>query len=128
MLARVVSAREDASCLSDAMKPSTPIEDSVLTEIVRRLVDSFHPDRVYLFGSRARGDANNDSDYDILLVLPRLEDRRYRLSQRAYALLRGIPAAVDVLVWSKEDFDSRLDTPASLPATVEREGRLLHAA
>ena len=57
-----------------------------------------------------------------------LRDRRYRISQEAYRILRGIDAAVDVLVWSKEDFDGRTHLAASLPATVEREGRLLYAA
>ena len=103
-------------------------QDAVLGEIVRRLVEAFHPDRVYLFGSRARGESGPDSDYDILLVLPTLNDRRYRLSQQAYRVLRGVRAAVDVLVWSSDDFDGRLHVPASLPATVAREGRLLYAA
>jgi hypothetical protein len=60
--------------------------------------------------------------------LERPEEPLYRLSQRAYRVLRGIPAAVDVLIWDRETFDSRLHLPASFPATVVREGRLLHAA
>lgn len=110
------------------MTDPEPSEDPILSEMVRRLVEAFHPDRIYLFGSRARGDSGSDSDYDLLIVLPELNDRSYRLSQQAYRVLRGVPAAVDVLVWSKEDFDGRLHLPASLPATVVREGRLLHAA
>jgi predicted nucleotidyltransferase len=39
------------------------VEDAILQEIVRRLVDLYHPDRIYLFGSSARGDAGPDSDY-----------------------------------------------------------------
>lgn len=103
-------------------------QDPVCDEIVRRLVEAFHPERIYLFGSRARGEAGPDSDYDILMVMRELKDRRYRLSQQAYRTLRGVEAAVDVLVWSKEDFDGRLHLTASLPATVAREGRLLYAA
>jgi predicted nucleotidyltransferase len=42
--------------------------DSRLDDIVRRLVDAYRPERVYLFGSRARGEGGPDSDYDLLVV------------------------------------------------------------
>uniref|UniRef100_A0A7C2WJK7 Nucleotidyltransferase domain-containing protein n=1 Tax=Thermorudis sp. TaxID=1969470 RepID=A0A7C2WJK7_9BACT len=102
--------------------------DPVLAEIVRRLVDALHPDRVYLFGSRARGDAGPDSDYDILVLVDHPTEPRYRLSQRAFRALRGVPAAVDVVVWDRQTFDARLHVKASFPAMVAREGKLLHAA
>ena len=41
-----------------------------LDEVVRRLVAAYEPERVYLFGSWARGDVGPDSDYDILIVVP----------------------------------------------------------
>ena len=47
-----------------------PHSDPTLSEIVRRLVDAYCPERIYLFGSRARGDAGAGSDYDLLLVVP----------------------------------------------------------
>jgi predicted nucleotidyltransferase len=43
---------------------------SALGEIVRRLVDAYQPERIYLFGSWARGEQNADSDYDLLVVVP----------------------------------------------------------
>ena len=95
-------------------------QDPVLAEI--------RPCRIYLFGSRARGDVGSDSDYDLLLLVEHPAEPTYRLSQRAYRALRGVPAAVDVLVWDRAAFESRLHLPASFPATVAREGRVLHAA
>ena len=44
--------------------------DYAIAEITRRLVEYFHPDRIYLFGSAARGDAGPDSDLDFCVVLP----------------------------------------------------------
>jgi len=102
--------------------------DPVLREIVARLVDALHPARIYLFGSRARGNAGSDSDYDIVVLIERPAERRYRLSQVGYRALRGVPAAVDVVVWDRATFDARLHLAASFPATVVREGRVLHAA
>lgn len=103
-------------------------QDLVLCEMVDRLVHALHPERIYLFGSMARGDAGPDSDYDILLLVERPTEPLYRLSQRGFRALRGIDAAVDVVVWDRATFDARLHLPASFPATVVREGRLLHAA
>jgi hypothetical protein len=41
-----------------------PGDNALISEIVRRLVDVYRPERIYLFGSAARGDAGPDSDYD----------------------------------------------------------------
>jgi len=102
--------------------------DPLLGEIVRRLTATLRPTRIYLFGSRARGDAGQDSDYDLLVLVEHPIEPRYRLSQKGFRALRGIPAAVDVVVWDDASFNERLHLKASFPATVVREGRLLHAA
>ena len=103
-------------------------EDLVLAEIVRRLVEAFHPERIYLFGSKARGDAGPDSDYDILVIVPDSAPLERKNSRLAYEVLWGMSAAADVLVWTREAFESRLHLRASLPSTVVSEGRLLYAA
>jgi predicted nucleotidyltransferase len=103
-------------------------DDPTLREIVRRLVHAFAPHQIYLFGSRARGDAGIDSDYDLLVVVPDDAPAERRRSRLAYEVLWGLPRAGDVLVWARQDFESRLPARASLPATVVREGILLHAA
>lgn len=100
----------------------------ILTEIVRRLVRTYGPERIYLFGSMARGDGQTDSDYDLMVVVPDgtpLERRRVRL---AYQALRGTGTAVDVLVWTRRTFDERLHLKASLPSTIVREGKLVYAS
>jgi len=101
--------------------------DPVLAEIVERLVAALLPERIYLFGSKARGDFGPDSDYDLLVVVPE-SAADGRQGRRAYQALRGTGAAADVVVWSRPYFESRLHLAASLSATVAREGRLLYAA
>jgi predicted nucleotidyltransferase len=103
-------------------------DDPVLAEIVRRLVAAYEPERIYLFGSKARGDAGPDSDYDLMLVVPDDAPPVRRRSRLAYEALRGTGRAADVLVCTRSSFDSRLHVRASLPATIVSEGRLLHAA
>lgn len=99
-----------------------------LTEVLKRLINAYEPERVYLFGSNARGDAGPCSDYDLLLVVPDDATPERKRSRLAYECLWGTGISVDVLVWTRTSFDRRLHLPASLPATVIREGRLLHAA
>lgn len=105
-----------------------PRHDAVLKEIVRRLVEAYEPQRIYLFGSKARGDAGPDSDYDLLVIVPDDAPPERRRSRLGYESLWGVGTAADVLVWTAADFNSRLHLVASLPATVLREGTLLYAA
>ena len=116
----------NARPLSDTPPPSA--QDPVLTEVVRRLAEAYRPERIYLFGSAARGDAGPDSDYDIMIVVPDQSPPGRRDCDLAYRVLRGLRIAKDVLVWPRAEFEKRLHLKASLPATVLREGKLLYAA
>ncbi|HEX6508957.1 MAG TPA: nucleotidyltransferase domain-containing protein [Chloroflexota bacterium] len=112
----------------DDITGSTLDNDAILAEIVQRLAKTFGPERIYLFGSKARADAGADSDYDLMVIVTRTTEPGYRLAQKAHTLLWDIGTAADILVWSREAFDERLHLKASLPATVVREGKLLYAA
>ena len=101
--------------------------DSPLREIVHRLVKAYHPERVYLFGSHARGEAGPDSDYDLLVVVPDSAPPERQRSRLAYEVLWGTGQAADVLVLTRDAFESRVHLRASLPSTVLSEGRLLYA-
>jgi predicted nucleotidyltransferase len=102
--------------------------DPVLAEVVSRLVEAYRPEHIYLFGSVARGDAGPDSDYDIMVVVADEAPREMRECDLAYLVLRGLGIAKDVLVWTRSEFEKRLPLKASLPSTILREGKSLHAA
>lgn len=103
-------------------------DDPILAEVVRRLVDAYRPERIYLFGSVARGDAGPDSDYDIMVVASDNAPPELRDCDAAYRALRGLGIAKDVLVWTRSEFEKRLHLKASLSSTILREGKLIHAA
>jgi len=109
-------------------RPDILENDRQLAELVHRLVGTFQPERLYLFGSRGRNEGNPDSDYDLLMILPHLEAPAYRIAQQAHSLVWGLGISADILVWSRAEFERRLPLQASLPAVVAREGMLLHAA
>ncbi|MEW6048657.1 MAG: nucleotidyltransferase domain-containing protein [Bacillota bacterium] len=102
------------------------LRDPVLAEVVHRLVQAYEPIRIYLFGSRARGDAGPDSDYDLLVLVSDDAPRERRRSQLAYERLWGTGTAADVLVWTLSAFDSRVHLRSSLPGTVVREGKVVY--
>ena len=108
------------------MTDSLTQQDDALAEIVRRLAEAYEPERMYLFGSKARGDAGPDSDYDIVVLVPDAASPERRRSRLAYKCLWGTGAAADVLVWTRSNFEARSHLKASLPATVLREGRLVY--
>ena len=100
----------------------------VLTEMVTRLVRAFAPERIYLFGSQARGEATSESDFDLLMVVSESSLPRYRRDQAAFRALIGIGVSKDIVVFTRDEFDRKRKVVCSLPATVEREGVLLYAA
>jgi predicted nucleotidyltransferase len=105
-----------------------PRDDQLLDKIVRNLIEAYRPERIYLFGSYARGDAGPDSDYDLLIVVPDSAPVRQQGSRLAYEVLWETGTAADVLVCTRGHFESRLHLAASLPTTVVREGKLLYVA
>ena len=102
--------------------------DPVLEEVVRRLVEAYHPDRIYLFGSKARGDAGPDSDYDLMVVVPDDTPPELRRGTEGYRALRGLGIPKDIVVFTANHFDKQLHLKASFPSTIVREGKLLYAA
>jgi predicted nucleotidyltransferase len=104
------------------------VDDAELAEVVRRFVEAYQPERIYLFGSVARGDAGPDSDYDLLIVVPDDAPQARLGSRLAYEALWETGIADDVLVCTLSYFEDRRSLKASLPGTVLREGRLLYGA
>ena len=103
------------------------IQTEAIEEITRRLVEFYHPVKIYLFGSVARGDAGPDSDLDFCVVVPDDTPRDKFRAGASRQALRDIAVASDVVPWTKTDFEQRAAwVKASLPATVVREGRVLY--
>ena len=82
------------------------MDASEALEIIRdRVVSEFGPEKIVLFGSRVSGHARPDSDLDLLVIFPRLEDKRQtRVS--LYNALRGIPFSKDIFVACQDEIRS----------------------
>ena len=101
------------------------VDENVLRDIVRRLVAAIDPDRIILFGSRARGDAKPDSDVDLLLIKASNEPPHRRVI-KAYRALMGIGIPKDILWRTPEEIANWAAVPTYVTTAALREGRLLY--
>lgn len=97
-----------------------------ITRMVRRIVREFHPERVILFGSHARGEAGPDSDVDLLVVMP-VEGSRREKQVDIRVALHDIHVPIDVIVTSPEDFAWRKQVVGTIEYPAVKEGKVLYA-
>ena len=102
------------------------ISPALREEVVRRIVDEFHPESIYLFGSYAWGKPNTESDMDLLVIIEKSREKPVQRAVRAQRSLRGIKVPVDVLVKTRKEFQRYTSVKASLEAQITREGKLLY--
>ena len=99
--------------------------DEIIAEMTRRIVERFDPLQVILFGSHAREDAHADSDVDLLVVFPRIDDnRQMRVDIRG--ALSDLPVAKDIVVATPDDISRSRDRLGSILRPAVREGRTLY--
>jgi predicted nucleotidyltransferase len=101
------------------------LNDDLVQEIVQRIVETAQPDKVILFGSRARGDARPGSDFD-LLVIKDSDEPGYRRDARLYLALAGLNAPVDVMVYTPEEVREWSAVPQAFVTTAVREGKVVY--
>jgi len=102
-----------------------PPNDHLIDDIVRRIVETAQPDKIILFGSRARGDARPDSDFDVL-VIKESSEPRYRRSVPLYVALADLPAEVEVMVYTPEEIDEWRQVSQAFVTTAVREGTTIY--
>ena len=103
-------------------------EAADLARIVATLVGVFQPERIYVFGSQARGTPTWHSDVDLLVVVPDAGEFPHHLEQAAYRAVGHHLLPLEIIFMSRDEFAWRAEVVSSLPATVLREGRTLYAA
>ena len=107
----------------------TQVTEDLLDRMVRAIIDEVDPEQVILFGSRARGDARDDSDVDLIVVEAEPfgpQRARHREMVRLYHAVAQFPVAADLLVYSSEDVAYWRDSLNHVLARALREGTVLY--
>ncbi|MBI2191208.1 MAG: nucleotidyltransferase domain-containing protein [Planctomycetes bacterium] len=104
----------------------TPTPEA-LRDLVNRIVGAASPLRIILFGSAARGEMSQDSDLDVLVVMPDDSDCR-AVARTLYRRLRGFPYASDILVVPQKDMELYADNPSLVIHTALSGGKELYHA
>ena len=106
-----------------------PVTDALLDRMVRAIVAEVDPEQVILFGSRARGDAREDSDVDLIVVeaepFGQARSRR-RESTRILLALFDFEVPIDILLYSRDEIAYWRDSLNHVLARAVREGRVLY--
>lgn len=99
--------------------------EAAIQTMVDRIVQRFHPVRVVLFGSHARGTATAGSDVDLLVVLPQIADKR-RTTVDIRRALGDLPVSKDIVVTTPDEIARRGDLVGSVLRPALREGKVVY--
>ena len=102
---------------------------ALLDRMVQAIVNEADPEQVILFGSRARGDATAESDFDLIVVEAEpfgAGRSRHAEEVRLYRVLAGCGVSKDVLVYSRDEADHWRDSLNHVLARALREGKVLY--
>lgn len=102
-------------------------ENEKLRRLTELLAQAARPRYIILFGSQARGEASEESDFDVMVVEPEVANRGQEMV-RLSRLLRPLDIAVDLLVVSAEKFEYWRDTPGNVYFEAASEGKILYEA
>ncbi len=102
-------------------------ECRIIHEIVQRLTRVSRPGRTILFGSAAMGGMTADSDIDVLIVEPEIEEARSE-SRRLREALAGLGSALDVIVMSTERFEETKGLIGGIAYPANKYGKFIYEA
>lgn len=101
------------------------VAQQILDEATQRLVKQFSPTRIILFGSQARGTADDRSDVDLLVVC-QVAGRKRDLMVAMDRALGGLGIARDVIVLTPEEYERDRNIPGTVARPASLEGKVLY--
>lgn len=103
---------------------------AIITEaqqVTKTLTQKYHPQKIILFGSSARGEATKNSDIDLLIIKPSDKKKAYRIKE-VFEALRGTKRQypLDPLVYTQEELDHRVTLGDYFIQRILAEGKVLY--
>jgi predicted nucleotidyltransferase len=99
----------------------------LLDEVAQSIKKVYPKCSVILFGSYARGNAHENSDLDICVLVPKLTHRRADMEiDAACAIRRGFPIPIDLSLYTFDEFDEKSKKKYLLQYDIKKDGVILH--
>lgn len=96
-----------------------------ISEIKEKIVKEINPEKIILFGSYAWGNPTDSSDVDLLIIQKSDEPRRQRqVDLRRKLWGSGVP--MDLLVYTQEELDYRLELEDFFFEKIVNEGKIIY--
>ena len=102
------------------------LDNNLLETVKQRLVAEFQPEQIWLFGAHAWGTPTDDSDLELMVILPQSDERPIRRDQRAQLCLGRLPVFADVLVRTRPEVERVRHLSGSLACDVLNRGRKIY--
>ena len=103
------------------------INKKTIEEVKNRLVKTYNPVAIYLFGSYAWGSPTEDSDLDLLIVVDKSKEKSFARARAGHKALFGVGISKDIVIYTKEEFDKVSENITTLGYKIKREGELIYA-
>lgn len=103
-----------------------PMSANDLDRAISRVVETMRPEAIYLFGSRARGDASTDSDYDLLVIVRDDAPLSSRSLEATARVARDPGVPLDIVPCRRSVFERKRDRVGTLSYSATHEGRLIY--
>jgi len=99
--------------------------EETIRQIVDRVVERFHPERIIVFGSAARGRAEANSDIDLLVLMDVAGSKRRAAMEIDRALAdREVP--LDAIVMTPMEFEQQKSQLGTVARAAAEEGQVVH--
>ncbi|MCK4259287.1 MAG: nucleotidyltransferase domain-containing protein [Halanaerobiales bacterium] len=96
--------------------------------VLEKIISFYHPEKVYLFGSQARGDATKDSDIDFLIVNNSTVPKRQRALKFRKTLRGNYMYPVDILIYTPTEFQTEQEIKGTIAYHATKEGTLIYGS
>ena len=103
------------------------VSQETINEAIRRLTKVYNPRKIYLYGDYAENTINDESSFDLLVVVDTAEDKVLKRSYAGFEALLGLRIPANISVFTKIEFDAFAQDPKSTTAKIISNGKVLYA-
>lgn len=103
------------------------ISQQTIEEVKQRLIQTFNPLEIYLFGSYASGHPDEESDLDLCIVVDDLDQSHYDAAVEGHKVLMDMSIAKDIIVLTKDEFEQKASIVTNLFHEIKSSGKKIYA-